>query len=517
MGKGILLRHPSKGGRGLKFIILRKVDLIEKVDLKNLMESTYNAIGNFQVRALYEGKDEILKFGRYHEEDLNLILDSLIDAETERNLILKKLVGLPPLTLDEIVENVDYNKKILIPAIEYLAQQGYLEKLIEIKTEIKKVKNKEGELIDKEIKIEIVRYQANSIDESFRENYFEPVVLVFDSGFCCNCGFCSSICPVGSIKVTADSLEIDTETCIKCGLCYSVCPRSFPTEHIFKALNKLNSDLKDGAASNYYINAYTASTKSDKIKKVCQDGGIVTTILYYLLKEKEIDAALTVTHSKDIWKPMPIFIQNIDEIYKTAGTKYANSPSLTILNESNNFKKIAVVGTPCMMLAIKKGGLYPFGASFFNNVKYTIGLFCMESFSYENIIKICTKIFKKKIDEVVKMDINAGKFIVKGKNGVESKVPLKEVTSFARDICHYCSDLTSEFADISVGSIGSSAGWSSVITRTKAGDELIKKLINDNLIDVKDLVEVKPGFGLVKKISRIKKSKYKKIEYKKNN
>ncbi|MCK4238057.1 MAG: hypothetical protein KAX33_02970, partial [Candidatus Lokiarchaeota archaeon] len=67
------------------------MDLIENIDLKNLMESTYNAISNFQIRALYEGKDDILKFGRFSEEDFNFILDSLLDAETERNLILKKL------------------------------------------------------------------------------------------------------------------------------------------------------------------------------------------------------------------------------------------------------------------------------------------------------------------------------------------------------------------------------------------------------------------------------------------
>ena len=74
---------------GLKNIL--KVNRIAKADLKNVMESTYNAISNFQIRALYEGKDEILKFGRYTEEQFNFILDSYIDAETERNLVYKNL------------------------------------------------------------------------------------------------------------------------------------------------------------------------------------------------------------------------------------------------------------------------------------------------------------------------------------------------------------------------------------------------------------------------------------------
>jgi len=368
---------------------------------------------------------------------------------------------------------------------------------------------------DVEEKYEIVRYQAKKIDDLFRENYFDPVSLVFEAGACCNCGYCSSICPVGCIQVSADSLEIDKEKCIKCGLCFSVCPRSFPTRDVFRALNRLNPDLKDGGASNYYISAYSASTMNDKIKEVRQDGGIVTTIIQYLLKENKVDAALAVMHSEDLWKPMPVLIESDKDVYKTAGTKYANAPSLNILDEAFKYDRLAVVGTPCMMLAIKKGNTYPAPINLFENIKYTIGLFCMESFSYENIIKICTEVFDKKLENVVKMDISGGKFIVKEKSGEEHKVPLKDVTSFARGECHYCNDLTSEYADISVGSIGSGAGWSSVITRTKAGDDLFNELINAGLVEVKDLAEVKPGFFLVKKISGSKNSKCHKVEFNK--
>jgi coenzyme F420-reducing hydrogenase beta subunit len=109
------------------------------------------------------------------------------------------------------------------------------------------------------------------------------------------------------------------------------------------------------------------------------------------------------------------------------------------------------------------------------------------------------------------MDISGGKFILKEKNGEESKVPLKEVTPFAREQCHFCSDLTSEFADISVGSIGSNAGWSSVITRTKTGDDLFNKLLQDELVEIKELEK----FGLVKKISASKSTKCKTIEFNK--
>ena len=55
------------------------------------------------------------------------------------------------------------------------------------------------------------------------------------------------------------------------------------------------------------------------------------------------------------------------------------------------------------------------------------------------------------------------------KSGDELVVDLKEVQSYARDNCHFCEDLASDYADISVDSIGSQAGFSSVVTRTKDG------------------------------------------------
>jgi len=44
-----------------------------------------------------------------------------------------------------------------------------------------------------------------------------------------------------------------------------------------------------------------------------------------------------------------------------------------------------------------------------------------------------------------------------------------------REACDYCYDFAAEFADVSVGSIGSEFGWSTVITRSDAGKELVKR------------------------------------------
>ncbi|MDX1797852.1 MAG: Coenzyme F420 hydrogenase/dehydrogenase, beta subunit C-terminal domain, partial [Candidatus Lokiarchaeia archaeon] len=375
---------------------------------------------------------------------------------------------------------------------------------IEIKTKkvIKKIKGEEKEVKESE---NLYRYQVKDIPNDFIEHYLEPVSLVFETEVCCQCGWCSSICPVNAITVTADTLEIDDEICMKCGLCYSVCPRSFSIEQALLSINKLNKSLKFSEKINGYLNTYSATTTSDKIKKVRQDGGIVTSLLEYLLNNKLVDAIVAVQHSQDFWKPEAVIVDNIKDLYKTGGTKYANASTLNIIDKTLMYERIAVVGVPCMMSALKKGDLYPSGHPFFKNIKYRIGLFCMESFPYENVLRLIKEQFDKDYKKITKMDISGGKFIIYLDSGEDLRVPLKDVKSYARHNCHFCEDLTADCADISVGSIGSPSGWSTVITRSKLGDKLFKDVIKKGLIESQNLKDVKPGQNLLERIAGTKR------------
>jgi coenzyme F420 hydrogenase subunit beta len=429
---------------------------------------------------------------------------------------LDQLKGQDPLFLEEIIDVIkDFPPENVMRDVIYLKEQGYMDELEEIKTKMVKRKIK-GEEKEVEVKEYFYRYQVSELPENFIENYFEPVSIVYDAGVCCQCGWCSSICPVDAITVTADTLEIDNNICMKCGLCYSVCPRSFNIDRVNASIKKLDDTLKWSAKVGAYFNMYSGSTTKDEIIKVRQDGGIVTAILHYLLEQKLVDAIVAVQHSEDFWKPEPVIVDSVADLYKTGGTKYANSPSLNIIDKCKKYEKIAFVGVPCMMKALGKALLYPSGLPFFKNIKYKIGLFCMESFPYEGIIKLLKEQFDKEIHDVTKMNIGGGKFIIILKSGEKVTVPLKDVQQYARHNCHFCEDLTSDYADISVGSIGSGDGWSSVITRSKEADQLYNDVIKAKLIESKSLKDVKPGQFLVEKIGGIKRNKCKPIELKKD-
>ena len=234
-----------------------------------------------------------------------------------------------------------------------------------------------------------------------------------------------------------------------------------------------------------------------------------------MLKNKLVDAIVAVQHSEDKWKPEPVIVDDLKDLYKTGGTKYANASTLAIVDKAKKYDKIAVVGTPCIMNAIEKGTLFPSGLPFFKNIKYRIGLFCMESFPYEGVLNLIKEQFQKDFNKVTKMDISGGKFIIYLDSGEDLRVPLKEVKSYARHNCHYCEDLTADFADISVGSIGSPSGWSSVITRTKIGEKIYKEAIKAGLIESKSLQEIKPGQPLLERIAGIKRKNCKPIKLEK--
>jgi coenzyme F420 hydrogenase subunit beta len=479
---------------------------------RNLMDATYKAVENFQIRAFFEAKDEILNVGKYSEEEFYEILDAMIDAETERKLVLEKLKGKKPLFLGEIAKELkDFPTENVIRSVIYLKEQGYVEEHIEekSKTVIKKIKGEEKEVEEKEY---YYRYQIKDLPEDFIEHFFEPVSIVFDSEVCCQCGWCSSVCPVNAISVTADTLNIDEEICMKCGLCYSICPRSFSIEQAGKSIKKLDKSLKFSEKINGYVNSYSASTTKDDIKNVRQDGGIVTSLLEYLLEKKLVDAIVAVQHSKELWKPEPVIVENVEDLYKTSGTKYANASTLSIIDETKKYENIAVVGVPCMMNALEKGILFPSGLPFFKNIKYRIGLFCMESFPYDGVLNLIKEQFDKDFNKVTKMDISGGKFIIYLDSGEDLKVSLKEVKSYARHNCHYCEDLTADYSDISVGSIGSPSGWSTVITRNKKGEKIYKDAIKAGLIESKNLKDVKPGQPLLERIAGTKRKNCKPIK-----
>ncbi len=154
-------------------------------------------------------------------------------------------------------------------------------------------------------------------------------------------------------------------------------------------------------------------------------------------------------------------------------------------------KGVGFVGTPCMISGLRSLQR----VKSFRKVKIAVGLFCMENFYYDQLVKFLSD-RGINIGDAVWIGISKGKFIVKLNDG-EKSFPVKELNHIVPSGCKVCEDFTAVESDVSVGSVGSPEGFSTVIVRTEVGKEMAEKLkerceIGDvNLKIVEKLCELK--------------------------
>ncbi|MBE6508170.1 MAG: hydrogenase [Methanobrevibacter sp.] len=161
--------------------------------------------------------------------------------------------------------------------------------------------------------------------------------------------------------------------------------------------------------------------------------------------------------------------------------------------------RIAMVGTPCEIMAASKLQYYTDSP-----IDVKLGLFCMENFSYKYFVNLL-KEYDLKMDDIEKFQIDKGfvSLLLKTKETV--KIPLSVAKRIIRKNCNICVELTSETSDISIGSIGSDDGWSTLIIRTEKGEEIVNGAIKQEFIEAKELTESQ--FKLLTKIAETKINK----------
>jgi len=90
------------------------------------------------------------------------------------------------------------------------------------------------------------------------------------------------------------------------------------------------------------------------------------------------------------------------------------------------------------------------------------------------------------LSKVVKMDINKGKFHLYYDHEGEpiKSYTIKELDKFKSSSCNFCTDLTAENADISIGSVGSGPKKNTAFARTGIGAEIIEDAAKKGYIKI---------------------------------
>jgi coenzyme F420 hydrogenase subunit beta len=318
-----------------------------------------------------------------------------------------------------------------------------------------------------------IREMMNDIDEAPGKVWFWDLEkAVIDADRCVQCGVCVAACPTDSIGIGEDDLPQLVKMCTGCSLCWDFCPRGgLQYESTWKITGGSN-----GRGMGRVEESYTARVRK-RIDGV-QDGGFVSALLISLLEAGEIDGALLARESaSERWKGEAFLATTPEEVRACAGSFYNQTLALGHVDFDGHDlppnPRIAVVGTPCEIEGIKAMQARPWtwGSSKVEAITLTIALLCTKSFNYEKLM--LEEIRDKRnvdLDNVGRVDVIRGKMIVQDLEGLTIfEEPIRDFHGAALKGCDECADFMGHAADISVGSVGSADGYSSVIIRSEEG------------------------------------------------
>ena len=143
--------------------------------------------------------------------------------------------------------------------------------------------------------------------------------------------------------------------------------------------------------------------------------------------------------------------------------------------------KVALVGTPCQIFTIRKMQLLKVLPA--DSVVLTIGLFCMETFSFgARTRRGLEKKLSVKLGQIRKVNIKDDIVVTLAKKEV-IHIPFSAVDEYAREACFACSDFASEYADISCGGVGSPEGYTTTVLRTTVGETLYNRAKEEGAVE----------------------------------
>ena len=308
---------------------------------------------------------------------------------------------------------------------------------------------------------------------------------------CILCGLCTRVCDeligVQAINFTKRGVEREVTTpyhefsneCIGCGACAVVCPTKSKRLHLttYPTLeeDKLRITARFLKGTRDEDNGVYMEMLSGKSNIEGQDGGMATSLLLSGLQKGLFDAAIVVKRT-DGYNSEAVVVENIDDIIQAKGTKYLRVKMMTLVADliAKGKRRLAMVGTACEIRSVRQ--IQEILLPKFPDLDLTlIGLFCFEAFDYEKLKSETKRLMGVDLDKADKTQIKRGKFIVLT-DGKEASCSVKDLDKAVENGCVYCDDFTSTLADISVGSVGSNDGYSTVIVRSERGNKLIENL-----------------------------------------
>jgi coenzyme F420 hydrogenase subunit beta len=312
-------------------------------------------------------------------------------------------------------------------------------------------------------------------------------------GLCHHCGGCVTFCTAinyGALALEKDGSPRyqDRDKCIECGICYAICPEIREHEEDTKRHVSWNPPL------GRVVGATVARSLDPEVRAQATDGGVVTSLLLWLLDKGRIDGAI-VAKKTGLFKREPWLALTRDDLMAAAGFHFDTShgmerfsevystysPSIAQLEQvtKKQLGRVAIVGTPCQIHTLRR--MEVLGVVPTESIKYYFGLFCIGNFGFgEKERRQLEDLGKFKWEEVDKINLKE-ELMIHLQNREVRFIPLDKLDFMKRHACNYCSDYSCEFADLSFGGIGAEEGWTTVIARSRVGETLLSATVGKTI------------------------------------
>ncbi|MEW6530456.1 MAG: Coenzyme F420 hydrogenase/dehydrogenase, beta subunit C-terminal domain [Thermodesulfobacteriota bacterium] len=295
---------------------------------------------------------------------------------------------------------------------------------------------------------------------------------VLDKGLCAACGACVGKCPY-LVKFHGRTVKLDSCK-VEQGRCHAYCPMTFfDEEAVSRQIFGLPHD-RNGLGS--FIEVKASRSSLPEVLSRGQGGGTVTTLLLAALRQGLIDSAVLTAAAGDDGFPYGVVAVNEEQIQQCSGSKFVGAHSLEGLRLAidQGFKKIGIVGLPCQVRSARKMAMYDLKQEGLRErITLVVGLFCNWAFDPREFASVLRN--RTNGRTIRKLDIPpppANILEIETDQGVET-ISLDELRPIIQRSCGSCSDMVSEFADVSLGMFEGRPKWNTLIVRTPMGRDLV--------------------------------------------